>query len=106
MTPEGIVVDKVSVKGIAAPFLRDLNVYPNPGDDIINLDYFVRRKVESLNMRVTDVTGRELMLQALPYSQGPQRTAMDISGLTPGMYILVISDEAGSFTETWRIQKK
>ncbi|WOK06089.1 FG-GAP-like repeat-containing protein [Imperialibacter roseus] len=106
VTPEGIVVDKVSVKGIAAPFLRDLNVYPNPGDDIINLDYFVRRKVESLNMRVTDMTGRELMLHALPYSQGPQRTAMDISGLTPGMYILVISDEAGSFTETWRIQKK
>ncbi|MEQ9376180.1 MAG: FG-GAP-like repeat-containing protein [Imperialibacter sp.] len=106
VTPEGIVVDKVAVKGIAAPFIRDLNVYPNPGEDIISLDYFVRRKVESLNLRVTDVTGRELMLQALPFSHGPQRTAMDISGLTPGMYILVISDEAGSFTETWRIQKK
>jgi Leucine-rich repeat (LRR) protein len=104
--PEGIVVKEVASTGIKAPFLRDLNVYPNPGDDIINLDYFVRRKVESLNMRVTDMTGRELMLQGLPYGHGPQRTAMDISGLTPGMYILVISDEAGSFTETWRIQKK
>jgi Leucine-rich repeat (LRR) protein len=104
--PEGIVVKEVASTGVKAPFLRDLNVYPNPGDDIINLDYFVRRKVESLNMRVTDMTGRELMLQGLPYSHGPQRTAMDISGLTPGMYILVISDEAGSFTETWRIQKK
>jgi len=106
VTPNGIVVNQVEVKGIPAPYLKDINVYPNPSEDILQLDYFVRRKVDGLSLRLTDVTGRHLMMKELSFLAGPQRTTLDISSLASGMYVLILSDKQGSFTQSIRVQKK
>ncbi len=106
VTPEGISVEKVVIKGIAATYLRDLVVYPNPGEDLVQLEYFVKRKVAGLVMNIYDVRGQKMASQQLPFSRGPQNTELNLTGLAAGMYMLTITDVNNTFMETFRIQKK
>ena len=106
VTPTGIAVNTVLVKGIPAPFIKNLVVYPNPGEDLVHLEYFVRRKVSGLNMRLSDVRGQTMMMNSLPFSRGEQKIILDLSSLASGLYLLTITDDAGTVKETFRIQRK
>lgn len=106
VTPTGIAVNTVLVKGIPAPYIKDLMVYPNPGEDQVQLEYFVRRKVTGLTMILSDVRGKRMMMNRLPFSRGVQKLTLDITSLASGLYLLTITDDAGTVKETFRIQRK
>lgn len=73
--------------GVAADELSsDLLIYPNPAGDHLSLR-FSYPVSEAIRLRILDLQGREHMKSELvPYPA----IQLDISHLTPGMYILVV----------------
>lgn len=102
----GISVTLIVGVGDPIPVVQDLKVYPNPGKDFINLDYFVRRDVEELNMKIVDATGRSYSTQLLNHYLGLHSTSLDISGLSAGVYHIMITDGEGMFTVSHRFSKE
>jgi len=81
------------------PGLDNLNIYPNPASDrIINIEVIISRG-KSIDYRIFDLSGR-MLIDDLPTrkysSEGKYKETMDISSLTPGLYLLVLTDDEGA----------
>ncbi len=80
------------------PGLDDLNVYPNPANEMLNMEVILSRG-KSIDYRIFDLSGR-LLVDDMPtrkYSkEGKYTEKMDVSGLTPGLYLLVLTDDEGA----------
>jgi hypothetical protein len=63
---------------------KQMNIWPNPAKDFINIEQGELHLFESSFISIIDLNGRELI--KVPYSQ-----RIDISSLRDGMYILIIS---------------
>ena len=73
--------------------LNSLSVYPNPTAGIINIPL---TNIE--NTKVMDLSGKLLM-------KFEKTSPLDLTALNPGVYLLIIRDDAGNVYPT-RIQKK
>jgi PKD repeat protein len=72
-------------------------IFPNPAGEslMLNSDFAA---VTTLNLSVTDMAGKELLSFSNMVPGGPQTTALDVSSLAPGIYILRGStDKQASF---------
>ena len=72
-----------------------MQVYPNPASEVVNIS--VAENVKVAKMRVYEVTGRVIMVQAingLPLGEGGLR-GIDVSDLSPGMYLLEVETRDG-----------
>ena len=67
--------------------LNALTVYPNPAQDVLNIDY----KSELTGVKVYNLLGQEVINRTAATSQ----MKLDISGLTSGVYIVKLSAEEG-----------
>ena len=80
------------------PGVDDLNVYPNPVVDILNLEITVSRK-KDIDFRIFDISGR-LMIDEMETKNCPDagmyRHQIDVSSLEKGFYLLVLTDEEGA----------
>ena len=65
----------------------DLQIYPNPANDIININF--GEGFENTQTRVLNINGQELMLFENPTSK------LDVSSLLAGIYFLEIKLENG-----------
>jgi hypothetical protein len=63
---------------------KQMNIWPNPAKDFINIEQGELNLFESSIISIIDLNGRELI--KVPFSQ-----RIDISSLRDGMYILIIS---------------
>ena len=64
-------------------------VYPNPSNDFLNLQYPFNN--EMLNVDIFDLNGRKILNQPLKFNN-LNRTRIDISGFSKGVYILYLID--------------
>jgi len=64
--------------------LSELTIYPNPAKDRI---YFKNTKLETINLKVYNVLGKEVMHSSLSTDE-----SLDISNLNNGMYIITIAE--------------
>ena len=64
-------------------------VYPNPSNDFLNLQYPFNN--EKLNVDIFDLNGRKILNQPLKFNN-LNRTRIDISGFSKGVYILYLID--------------
>ncbi|MFL5763766.1 MAG: T9SS type A sorting domain-containing protein [Bacteroidia bacterium] len=84
--------------GIAEhPAISDLaigNVYPNPAKDNLNL-VFTSADAQEIRVEVRDMMGRKHVAAMMSASAGQNKTALDVSSVAAGSYILVITDEKG-----------
>ncbi len=70
---------------------EEMNIYPNPANDVINI--YVSGLIEnSYQAKIYNTTGQLINLQSLSVRNESINTRMDISNLTDGMYILVITN--------------
>ena len=64
-------------------------VYPNPSNDFLNLQYPFNN--EKFNVDIFDLNGRKILNQPLKFNN-LNRTRIDISGFSKGVYILYLID--------------
>lgn len=73
-------------------------LYPNPANSSVNLE-FVNKPTSNVNCSVSTITGQEVLNQTFTGSSS-QKFSMDISFLTPGLYVIKVqSNEKTEFTK-------
>lgn len=87
------VVEGVSTSVASAVTAKDLVIFPNPTEDILNI--VLPDPSGSFNARINDVAGRSMMNLAVRGGR------MDVSALPPGVYSLVVSASGKTFQRTF-----
>ncbi|MFY0608652.1 MAG: VCBS repeat-containing protein [Cyclobacteriaceae bacterium] len=106
ITEDGIVVDAEEVLYTMKPYIKDINLFPNPTDEVMVAEFLVYRKLNDLKMEIHDVRGVKLFEIPLAHRMGPQVTKVDLSEYKSGVYFMVFTDEAGTFRQQLKIGKK
>ena len=70
------------------------HVFPNPASDIVNFE-LNSDKANTLNLEVTDITGKRLMHQRKAVQTGANTWSNNITAFAPGRYIIKVTDDAG-----------
>lgn len=80
-----------------------LNLYPNPASDRVSFNYTAARSNEEVSVVVTDILGREVLVQSLGTTQaGLEKTyTVDVASLKAGNYMMII--RSGQEQATGRI---
>jgi len=81
---------------------QDVKVYPNPNSGSFTLELNLEQ-AQSITWSIVDLTGRTLQNGFFVAQDGESRTQLDISALKNGMYLIGLSNEAGTFIHTKRI---
>ncbi len=85
----------LSVKNIEA---IDFNIYPNPAKNSVTIS--TEDQIE--NITVTTISGQHTSVQIDQASQ--QNTKLDLSSLTPGVYVLTVKTAKGQSSERLMVQ--
>jgi hypothetical protein len=67
-----------------------LNVFPNPAEEILNLEIHSEIPGEEFNFAITDITGKVLMRNHLVVISGEAETQINVSGFEKGMYYIKV----------------
>ena len=70
----------------SATYESNLNIYPNPATDHINIDFGNLDNVEGWNIKIINILGQEVL------SQPMNTDKINVSELSKGIYIIKISD--------------
>ena len=63
--------------------------YPNPTTNLVNIEYFSYTN-EDVWVEVYESSSRQLMKTKIPTKVGINMTEIDLSALSPGLYIIVV----------------
>lgn len=84
---------------IDAPFqnknLQFLNLFPNPTEGVVNLEYYLPNQMDQVVAKVYDMLGRLVHIQVLENREGISKTPMELSRLKTGNYIVLITANKG-----------
>jgi subtilisin family serine protease len=84
---------------IDAPFqnknLQFLNLYPNPAEGLVHLEYYLPNQMDQVVAKVYDLLGRLVHIQVLENREGISKTPMELSRLKTGNYIVLITANKG-----------
>jgi hypothetical protein len=64
------------------------NLYPNPSDGLVNLEYFLPTQMDVVNLNIYDMQGRLVWSQELGRSSGIISNQLNLNKLSLGNYIL------------------
>ena len=64
------------------------NLYPNPSDGLVNLEYFLPTEMDVVDMHIYDIQGRLVWSQKLGNSSGIITNQLNLNRLSLGNYIL------------------
>ena len=64
------------------------NLYPNPSDGLVNLEYFLPTQMDVVNLNIYDMQGRLVWSQELGKSSGIISNQLNLNKLSLGNYIL------------------
>ena len=88
---------------IGSPF-QGLNLYPNPAQDVVQLDFVLAENVR-FEWGVVDLLGRQLMTEQRTAQSGEQRLKLPVSDWPEGTYILYLRSEFGLESKRFIIQR-
>ncbi len=77
------------------------SVYPNPANDIVNLQINQDGKYA---VKIYDITGKEVLVKAPEFLTSSSTSPLNVSSLSQGMYIISIEGENQSFSKKIIIQ--
>jgi hypothetical protein len=83
LLPEGVSINEITS-------IENLNVYPNPATDVVSISYSTVGN-ENVSYRMTDLSGKSVIVRDLGVRNGSQIENIDLSNLVSGMYILEIA---------------
>ncbi len=70
----------------------NINVYPNPFNDVLNIDVQVNNNVEDLAIELLNSYGQKVTSIQDKNVSGELKTSTDLSTLRPGMYFVVVKE--------------
>lgn len=83
---------------------RIINIYPNPTDRIVNLEFEVVREGQ-FSFHIFDLLGRELYSDYNNFKRGSYKKSIDISDFTNGTYSFMIVTPENSYFKKFLIFK-
>src|SRR5690606_6335502 len=87
----------VGTLGVNNPAINSgFSVYPNPANDIVNLQFNQDGKFA---VKVYDVTGKEVLAKAPEFLTSNAALSLNVSSLSQGIYIISIEGESQSFSQ-------
>jgi hypothetical protein len=91
----GFAMDYYAIAGVEDyNGLEDLNVYPNPASDYVNIDFNLQDET-TLNVKLMDLTGKTLKVSSFDGNLGANQFRFDLQGMAKGLYILEIDTPNG-----------
>jgi hypothetical protein len=73
----------------------NINVYPNPAKDVVNVAINTNNNLGKVNFQVLDITGRVVATQSTYISGISEVIPVDVAGLQNGVYSIVINTANG-----------
>ena len=93
------------VSGIDDPVLGDMNIYPNPASDVINITYTLS-EASDVVIEMFDAEGRKVYGQNIgDQGTGEQRWVIDQDGLASGYYNVRITTGENAMTRKVQVLK-
>lgn len=83
--------------GEAVNPMTDMRVYPNPAQDVLNIEINASRNSE-MSFAVYNITGQKVMEESRTVSTGISTPSLNISSLTSGIYFVTV--KANGFENT------
>ncbi len=90
--PVNIVVLQTREANPEMTGLTDMNVFPNPANDQLNIAFNATVETK-LNVKLIDISGREIQSMDVNPIIGENKVQMDVSNLTPGIYFAYLVGE-------------
>ena len=81
----------------AAASISQLNLGPNPADDVVNLKFVAGQNLE-VEIRLFDLTGRLMMEQSTVAMAGDNNVSLSLGQLPEGVYLVQVTAGADRFT--------
>lgn len=106
ITEEGIQVVAEEVLYTLKPYIKDVNLYPNPTLGKMKADFLVYRRLNDLKLEVLDTRGVKLFEQELDARMGVQSTEIDLTNYKAGVYFVTFTDGAGTFRHQLKVTKQ
>ena len=77
------------------------SVFPNPTSDWLHVSLHMdpHRNTTPVLLSLWDLTGRRLKEQSIRPGEGPSQLRMDLSDLSPGVYLLLVETEQGRLSK-------
>ena len=101
----GINIDQTEVLFSWKPYLKEINIYPNPTEGLVVMDYLVNRSIKDLKIKVLTITGKILHEQKMDHHLGKHATSVDLTEYEAGLYFLIFTNEAGTFKKEMKVIK-
>jgi hypothetical protein len=80
------------VSGVAENNLPDLNIFPNPVKNNLNISFKVIDLQNNIKIQITDISGREVISKLFNENSSNFDKSIDISHLTKGIYFVRINN--------------
>ena len=106
VTETGIVIEQEEILFSWKPYLKEITLYPNPTEGLLEMDYLVYRHLSDLKIQIVSMQGQLLKEQKEVHHLGKHNTKIDLTDLRAGMYFLVFTNEAGTFKQEMKVTKK
>ncbi|MEP0366459.1 MAG: LamG-like jellyroll fold domain-containing protein [Cyclobacteriaceae bacterium] len=102
----GINVETEEILYTLKPYIKDIVLYPNPTEGVIGIDYNVYRDIDDLKLQLITTSGHTLIEQNIDHWRGNRHAEMDLTDYAVGVYYLVFTDEAGTFSQHIKVSRK
>lgn len=88
---------EISLANLAEVEVMELNVFPNPTEDKINVAFEANN--QEYTVTVTDLQGRVVVSENYGVLSGAQSLALDLTNVIAGNYLVSVSTNGASYTE-------
>ena len=102
----GIEVIQTEVLYSLKPYIKDLKLYPNPTEGLLQFDYTVYRRLNDLKVQLINTQGELLEEHEVAYRKATYKAALDLTPYSVGVYFIVFTDEAGTFAQHIKVSRK
>jgi hypothetical protein len=79
--------------------LQSLLVFPNPANELVNLELNLTSTVSNLTIEIIDITGRVIKSEQRQASKGLFATQIETNSLQSGVYFLSVSGNGNSISK-------
>ena len=101
---DGFVFSYYAIAGVEEySGIEDLTVFPNPVSGALRVRFSVNEP-SAVGCRLTDMAGKTLCLESFPSDAGENTHTLDVSSLSPGIYLLEVSTGRGKAVRKVTVQ--
>lgn len=78
----------------AEEFILDMDVYPNPADEFINIEFFCQSADGNI-VRIYNALGQKVYARSYSFEEGPNSVKINVKSFPSGTYFIELSNEKG-----------